>query len=806
MKAPQTPATSSQAKKSFQKSLDVKRAMRLPSRTARAALLILLVAAVSVVAALPGSSAAPGGATAHAISPPAPPSRVAKGTAALPSALTLAPAAPFFVDPPIATYAADCTTAKNSFNLGDVVCVKVSGAPTSGAAVVFSDPDNFQRGPALAVTANAQSFSLALPSSGTTGGVDNRGTWAAALVNTDDNSRRALALFTVHDPQEPVADVTISKTALDATEVSAGGNASFRIYLTNQGPDAASNVSFSDNTLPNTTFISFTQDSGPTFTCTPPAVNAVGSTACTRATMAFGDVAIFTAVYKVNNAVGNNTNLTDTVGVTSTTADSHPSSNSSTVETTATNPTNPTCSLTCPANVTVAADTTENVDTDGDGVADTPTSGAHVTLPAAQPSGSTCGTVTSSIPSGSFFPLGSTPVTYTAGDGTTCSFLVTVTSSGSPVSISCPANIAANADADCQTTVTLGTPATTGDNVSVTGARSDGKPLNAPFTSGITTVTWTASNSSGTESCTQTVTIIDVTPPVINVPAPPTAFTDANCQAVIPDLTHSPGITDNCACDSADDVEHCAGHPFVAVTQSPAPGTIVGVGVHTITLTANDGSEANGGTGNVTVANVPFTVADNTPPVISCPANIVVQLPLNSPATSMAVSYPAATATDNCGVASIGYSKASGSTFNVGTTTVTATATDVNGNTASCSFTVSVHYNFTGFFSPIDNLPVLNQVKAGQNIPIKFSLSGNKGLGILPAGSPASQQINCATNVPINDLDETDTPGSSTLTYDAGSDKYQYNWKTEKSWVGQCRQLVVTLNDGTSHTANFKFK
>jgi hypothetical protein len=32
-----------------------------------------------------------------------------------------------------------------------------------------------------------------------------------------------------------------------------------------------------------------------------------------------------------------------------------------------------------------------------------------------------------------------------------------------------------------------------------------------------------------------------------------------------------------------------------------------------------------------------------------------------------------------------------------------------------------------------------------------------------------------------------------------------YVWKTDKNWGGQCRQLDVRLNDGTEHTANFRF-
>jgi hypothetical protein len=112
---------------------------------------------------------------------------------------------------------------------------------------------------------------------------------------------------------------------------------------------------------------------------------------------------------------------------------------------------------------------------------------------------------------------------------------------------------------------------------------------------------------------------------------------------------------------------------------------------------------------------------------------------------------------------------------------------------------------FTGFFAPVDNAPVVNVVKAGSAVPVKFSLGGNRGLSILAAGSPASAPHSC-TSAPADLLESTDTPGSSTLTYDAASDRYHYVWKTAKAWVGTCRTFVLKLSDGTSHTAEFRFK
>jgi hypothetical protein len=114
-------------------------------------------------------------------------------------------------------------------------------------------------------------------------------------------------------------------------------------------------------------------------------------------------------------------------------------------------------------------------------------------------------------------------------------------------------------------------------------------------------------------------------------------------------------------------------------------------------------------------------------------------------------------------------------------------------------------FSFSGFLQPVDTLPALNQVKAGQGIPVKFSLGGNQGLNILASGSPSSQLIACDSSAALDTIEQTVTAGSSSLSYDAATNIYTYVWKTVKSWANTCRQLKVTLTDGTTHVANFKF-
>jgi hypothetical protein len=50
------------------------------------------------------------------------------------------------------------------------------------------------------------------------------------------------------------------------------------------------------------------------------------------------------------------------------------------------------------------------------------------------------------------------------------------------------------------------------------------------------------------------------------------------------------------------------------------------------------------------------------------------------------------------------------------------------------------------------------------------------------------------------------TTSNSGLQYDPASNQYTYTWKTERSWAGTCRQLVLNLIDGMTYRANFRFR
>ena len=117
------------------------------------------------------------------------------------------------------------------------------------------------------------------------------------------------------------------------------------------------------------------------------------------------------------------------------------------------------------------------------------------------------------------------------------------------------------------------------------------------------------------------------------------------------------------------------------ITLSLSPSGPYSLGETTVTLTVTD----NHGASSQCTATV--TVVDTTPPTITCPSNITVELASDAGA---AVTFPTPSATDNCGVASVVCVPPSGSVFPIGTTTVTCAATDSSTNKANCTFIVRV--------------------------------------------------------------------------------------------------------------------
>jgi hypothetical protein len=116
-------------------------------------------------------------------------------------------------------------------------------------------------------------------------------------------------------------------------------------------------------------------------------------------------------------------------------------------------------------------------------------------------------------------------------------------------------------------------------------------------------------------------------------------------------------------------------------------------------------------------------------------------------------------------------------------------------------------YTFTGFFSPVENLPALNGVNAGRTIPLKWELrdvSGTLVLDLATVTSITYVQIACGSES-VDPMEYVaDDSGTSELRLTATG--YYFNWKTEKGLANRCYEFRVALNDSTVLEASFKFK
>jgi hypothetical protein len=216
-------------------------------------------------------------------------------------------------------------------------------------------------------------------------------------------------------------------------------------------------------------------------------------------------------------------------------------------------------------------------------------------------------------------------------------------------------------------------------------------------------------------------------------------------------------------------------------------------GVFTVTATDHVGHVGTSGA-------VPVSI-DSTAPVVSvgCPQEPVLK------GQAARATWTAGDEPGGSGLRTAATGTVPLDTSSVGTRTLTApTASDNVGHTsAAAGCTYRVVYAFQGFLAPVDNHGVHNQVKAGSAVPMKFSLRGDQGLGVL-SGAPVTTRTACPSGMSVDALEETATSRSG-LGFDPASGVYTYVWKTPSTFSGTCQRLTVTLTDGTSHSALFSF-
>ncbi len=272
--------------------------------------------------------------------------------------------------------------------------------------------------------------------------------------------------------------------------------------------------------------------------------------------------------------------------------------------------------------------------------------------------------------SGDNFSLGTTVVTYTAideaGNQNSCSFNVTVVDESSPVLVSCPSKQIVEANTNCMGTAEWELPVfedcsalTINSNYEI----GDTLPI------GITEIEYTATDDQGfSTSCVFVVEVIDQAPPSITFcPGDINIVVSDNCEAVVE--WDPPIISDNCS--------------SVQMSSNFESGSAFPIGVTTVEYEFTDEN------GNSSFCNFDVTVLDESEITISnCPEDIKMTAQSNKGTST--VSWEEPTATSTCSAITTNVSHNSGAEFQIGTTLVTYTFSKENGQTANCSFEVTI--------------------------------------------------------------------------------------------------------------------
>lgn len=399
-----------------------------------------------------------------------------------------------------------------------------------------------------------------------------------------------------------------------------------------------------------------------------------------------------------------------------------------------------------------------------------------------------CGSPVVSVNQSSNGGLGSggNPLIYTrtftavdsAGNSASATQVITVADS-TPPSISAPAAVNVNTAAGaCSATVNLAAPAAT-DNCAVASVVSNHP--SSSFSEGTTIVTWTATDVHGNKATAQqVVTVSDHEPPAfvglasLTVPSNTGACSASNVNLGV-------SASDNCG---------------VASLTNDAPATFP-CGTTIVHWTVTDVH------GNSATASQSVTVVDNQPPVVNPPPAISLDLAHYS-VSALGTANP----TDNCGVAGCS-NNAPAAVSNVGTFTVTWSATDIHGNCATGSQAVTITYGSidgwavgvtASFLQPLDASPVVVKAKVGSTVPVKFQLTNCPGYAAAVANiSVAMQGGTSDTGLTYTDVDVSSTSAADSGTlfrYSGSGCQYIYNLSTKGFQVGRTYRIRASLADG----------
>jgi len=709
---------------------------------------------------------------------------VSYGTRPVPADLNFL--SPFFQSAvSITTYDGDCvtpapTTPKSVFNLANsefAICAIITGGQP-GQQVIWSNADFIQKQNTPLGTGQS-TFTLTAASS--------LGDWHVILYEPFGGGVYAITPFTVVDAANPSADLAINKSSL-TNPVAAGSQAVFGVNVTNFGPSDSANVQITDSTPANTTFASYALVSGPSgINCITPEAGGTGDVICTIPFLARGETAVFSATYDVLTGLQSGTVISNTASVSSETADPRPDNDSSTANPVVLGVAAGGCTLDCPGNVVVTANTTQGGQP-----------GAVVNFGAASVTGD-CGAVSNSPASGSFLTVGTHSIISTSEAGPTCSFSVTVLDTNPPT-ITCPPSITATAPTG-ETEYTLpdgpGDPTINSSGVgTVVGVRSDNTEavydnngtlitpavihaVTDPYPIGTTGILWTVTDPGGrTASCSQTITILaagDRDPITISCPANVlVSAPGGSCEATVSAATigtPTTNLTDNVTveADRSDGLSLSAAFP---------------AGTTQIIWTATDNVNGNTATCVQTVTVTVSNSGDTTPPTLTVPANVAATTASCSATLDDELGTAEATDTGACnGAVTITRTGVPANfIFPTGTTTILYTATDAAGNTSNGVQLVTV--TESPAIPPTITAPADVSVNTGPGATSCGTVVSNAALGSATANDNCAGVTVTRTGVPAGNIFPV---GNTTVTYTA----------TDASGNTAQDTQIVTVTDNT---------
>jgi len=198
----------------------------------------------------------------------------------------------------------------------------VSAVPSQGAACTGTATVSCVLG---ALATGAQATVVVTVTAPTPGVITNTATVSATEPDPAPLNNTATEPTTIGNATD--ADLRVTK--LDSPDpVFVNGLVAYTILVENRGPAAAASVQLTDAVPAGTVFESLASPAG--WTCTTPALGATGTVSCSVATLAAGTSATFDLRVRLNAGTSAGTTLSNTVAVSSATADPDPSNNTDT--------------------------------------------------------------------------------------------------------------------------------------------------------------------------------------------------------------------------------------------------------------------------------------------------------------------------------------------------------------------------------------------------------------------------------------------------------------------------------------------